>query len=365
LKRAAFRADASREMGTGHVMRCLTLADDLRRRGWDTVFLGKEFPGNLNRRVRESGHSVIALPAPEVSVPGTAGAHAPAHAAWLHGPWSADAEACVEGLGRVGPVDWLVVDHYSLDAQWERSMRMAASRILSLDDLADRDHDCDVLLDQNLRLDHGSAYAGRVPAACVKLLGPRYALLRPEFRAERARLQPRAPDVAKVLVFLGGADPDNFTGKVLEALDSPGLGELEWHVVVGKTNPSADALAGKWAGRPKVIFHRDVREMGRLIATADLAVAGGGISTWERPGLALPTLALSIAFNQEGLLEAADRAGLVAYAGRASELAAADLASRISALVRDPARRAGMAALGMDAVDGLGVERVAERMVSS
>lgn len=360
--RAAFRADASREMGTGHVMRCLTLADELKGRGWDTLFLGKPFEGNLLERIREQGHRAMALPAGD---PETArDPHGTPHSAWLHGTQADDANACMDALAtQVGTVDWLLVDHYALDARWERALRPVVRGILVIDDMADRPHACDILLDQNLREDGGSDYDTFLPGGCRRLLGPEFALLRPEFAEARATLAPRSIIPKTVLIFLGGSDPNNHTGKCLEALDSLGRPDLEWTVIIGPSNPHGEALQIRWDRRPGTIFLRDARSMGALLAASDLALAGGGVNTWERLCLGLPAVTVSIALNQEGLLAAAAARGLVDYAGRASDLTTEDIARRVGALLADNPRRADMADRALAAVDGRGRIRVSEAMM--
>jgi UDP-2,4-diacetamido-2,4,6-trideoxy-beta-L-altropyranose hydrolase len=346
-------------------MRCLTLADELARVGAETLFLCREFEGNLIARVRDHGHQVLALPPGDPSSLPEPGATA--HAGWLHATRREDSEAAEAALdgAAVPRLDWLVVDHYALDAAWETRLRSRAAHILAIDDLADRIHDCDALLDQNLRTDAGAGYAGLVPPGSRLLLGPSHALLRPEFAAGRSGQAERPDRVASILVFLGGSDPEDHTGRCLEALacledvSAPGP---DWNVVIGPSNPHAGSLGRRWAARPGTIFHRDARDMAGLIAGAGLALAGGGISTWERSCLGLPTVALSIAFNQEALLESAARHGLLAYAGRARDLSSGEIARHVSSLLGDPERRRAMSRKGMEIVDGLGCGRVAEAL---
>ena len=160
--RVVFRADASLEIGTGHLMRCMTLADELCRRGATATFLCREQPGHLIELTRSRGFETEAIAHEDAS---------PSHVAQLH-------------------PDWVVVDHYGLDSAWETAVRPSTRRILAIDDLADRDHDCDLLLDQNLYDGVDQRYASRLPAHCRQLIGPHYALLRPEFADARARLLP-------------------------------------------------------------------------------------------------------------------------------------------------------------------------------
>ena len=169
----AFRVDASTQIGTGHFMRCLTLADALKQHGAKIRFASRHMPEYLRDMLVVKGHEFMLLD----SSPSDAISDGLSHANWLGTSQHADAQDTVQALsGQTW--DWLIVDHYALDARWESALRQTAKNIFVIDDIADRQHDCDVLLDQNLYADMDSRYTGKVPAHCQLLLGPRYALLR-------------------------------------------------------------------------------------------------------------------------------------------------------------------------------------------
>ncbi|RPH61961.1 MAG: UDP-2,4-diacetamido-2,4,6-trideoxy-beta-L-altropyranose hydrolase, partial [Burkholderiales bacterium] len=296
--RVAFRTDASDRIGTGHLMRCLTLADALRAAGARTRFVCRPLPQGLGELVASRGHELVVLPA-GTTVAGHGGRlppgeAAPAHAAWLDATQGDDAEATLAVLAGGGDRDWLVVDHYALDARWESRLRARANRILAIDDLADRRHDCDALLDQNFYADMHGRYRGLVPDGCAMLLGPRYALLRPEFAAARAVLGIRGEAVRRVLVFFGGVDARNLTGAALDALDAIGT-DLEVDVVIGATHPQHDAIVARCAARARTTCHVQASNMAELIAAADIGVGAAGVATWERCALGLPALAVAVA----------------------------------------------------------------------
>jgi len=211
------RADASVQIGTGHVMRCLTLADELRGRDAEIVFVCREFAGNLCGYIEEKGYVVHRLPVSDAPDQGV-GADLK-HAAWLGADWQTDGGQVEEIIKRLAaPLDWLIVDHYALDERWEEYLRPYVKKIMVIDDLADRAHDCDLLLDQNFYENLESRYDGLVSAWCKKLLGPKYALLRPEFREARKNLRKRDGHVKRIMIFFGGSDPANETTKALEAI---------------------------------------------------------------------------------------------------------------------------------------------------
>jgi len=191
--RLVFRTDASLTIGSGHVMRCLTLAEALRTRGAQCFFVCREHPGNLLELIRKRGFEACALHLnTSCAAAATVDAERPtAHAAWLGAHWRTDAAQTLAACGG-SDVDWLIVDHYALDARWEAELRPACRKLMVIDDLADRNHDCDLLLDQNLVAESDARYQQRVPPGCTLLLGPRYALLQPLYRELRpqARLRP-------------------------------------------------------------------------------------------------------------------------------------------------------------------------------
>lgn len=364
--KVALRTDASARIGTGHLMRCLTLADALRAGGASTRFVCRGLPQSIGQLVVERGHELVALPDAAPRAAGTTRPDAggedaePAHASWLGATQADDAEATLAALAPGGPWDWLVVDHYALDARWESRLRACATRILAIDDLADRRHDCDALLDQNLHAGAHARYEGLLPPGCRALLGPRYALLRPEFAEARARLRTRGDAVGRVLVFFGGVDAGNLTGVGLDALDVAAA-DLDVDVVIGAAHPAREAIVARCTARPRTTCHVQASNMAGLIAAADVAVGAAGVATWERCALGLPALAVAVADNQRPLLREAARAGLVL----GPEIDAADpaeLALHLRALIGNAALRAHLSRRALDAVDARGTPRVARLM---
>lgn len=326
-RRAVFRADAGARIGTGHVVRCLTLADALAEHGWESLFACTE----------ETVATVPALARYRI-VPAGAPEDLP-------------------------PAELLVVDHYGLDSAYERRARARARRVLVLDDLADRPHDADLLLDQNLGRT-AADYAGLLPHGCRLLLGPQWALLRPQFAAARpaalARRQQGGP-VRRLLVAFGGTDPDNATGLALEAIARAGL-EAAVDVVLGPRAPHLDSVRRQAAALPAARVLTGVEDMAALMAAADLAIGAGGTSSWERCCLGLPTLLVVIAGNQEHIARALADAGAALAAGRMSELSPDGLAALLRATAADSACLATMSECAAGICDGSGINRLAPRL---
>lgn len=361
--RVAIRVDASTQIGSGHVMRCATLADCLKARGAEVVFLCRELPGHYCDWLESREHEVRRLPAAsklyqELPTGGLA------HSAWLGVPLRQEVSEATEALAGAGKFDWLVVDHYALNAAWETAMRSVATNIMVIDDLADRNHDADILLDQNLPADQ-ARYDACVGTTCIRLIGPAFALLRPEFARLRSDLSPREKGIRRLLVFLGAGDVRNVTGKVLDAISAAALRGVAVDVVMGQTSPHLDSVRAACQMMSDCEIHVQTNDMASLMAKADLMIGGAGSTTWERFCLGLPAITVSIAANQErvAIETARCRAGI--YLGGDESLAADQIASALSRLASRPGlvRRMGYRALAM--VDGVGAERVASILLGN
>jgi UDP-2,4-diacetamido-2,4,6-trideoxy-beta-L-altropyranose hydrolase len=354
MPRIVIRVDASQVIGSGHVMRCLTLADELGRLGAEVTFVCREHLGNLIGMIEDKGYAVVRLQSPPDRYSPSVG-DVP-HAAWLGVNWEQDANETMVALGRAR-FEWLVVDHYALDRCWEKALRSHADRIMVIDDLADRPHECDLLLDQNLYRNMESRYSGLLSDGCVTLLGPRYALLRREFLEARRELPQRDGSVKNVLVFFGGTDFSNQTEKALEALKT-----IAAHVdvVVGPINPNRDRIRSICDGRKNTVFHYNTNEMARIMAEADLCVSSGGSSTWERCVLGVPSIVISVADNQDELTNWGARHGLYIFLGKADSVSVEMLSGTLKLAMSSPAMLAHFTDAGLRLVDGRGGQRVAQ-----
>ncbi|WP_425253536.1 UDP-2,4-diacetamido-2,4,6-trideoxy-beta-L-altropyranose hydrolase [Janthinobacterium sp. NFX145] len=355
------RVDASLQMGSGHVMRCATLAEELRSRGAAVTFVCRELTGNYIDWLVSKKFEVIALPAP---VDGAAVAASQlAHFSWLGVSLEQEIADLREALSLRPMYDCLIVDHYALDEQWERAARSFADTVMVVDDLADRRHDCDILLDQNFYLDMQQRYDHLLPSSCKKLLGPAYALLRQEFVAQQSK--PRDAAVRRVLVFFGGIDTDNYTTPAIAALARAARPEVQVDVVIGAQHPARAAIEASCTQHG---FHCHVQtsRMAELMAQADLAMGAGGTATWERCCLGLPALTVCVAENQRQLVNDAARAGFI-YAPRiapADSLEEAFLRHYL-ALLDNPDLRNFLSRRSLEIVDGRGAARVARLMGSN
>ena len=362
MKNLIIRADASVQIGTGHVMRCLTFADELRGRGAEIVFVCREFTGNLCDYIEEKGYIVYRLPVSDASEQNIESGLR--HAAWLGADWQADAgqvEEIIKGID--APPDWLVVDHYALDERWEGYLRPYVKKVMVIDDLADRPHDCDLLLDQNFYENLESRYDGLVPVWCKKLLGPKYALLRPEFREARKNLRKRDGRVKRIMIFFGGSDPTNETAKALEAIRMLNRPDIAVDVVVGAFNPHRRVIEQIASDLPDCTCHFNVKDMAALMAMADLAIGAGGTTIWERCALGLPGLVTSVAENQEKTVSDMAESGYLLFLGRSEAVSVDSLYHAFEIALQSPWLLISFVRKTQSLVDGRGADRIVQEVM--
>lgn len=307
-----FRVDASIQIGSGHVMRCLTLADALKNEDVECIFICREHSGNMLALIQSKGHGVVALPTKEANTTLTSQHPRQEYLSWLGVTPDEDADqtiAAIQSLTTDTP-DWLIVDHYALDKGWAEQLKPYCQKIMVIDDLADRQHDCDLLLDQTFGRDECD-YQALVPEHCTILTGSYYALLRPEFAQWREySLQRRQqPQLKHLLITLGGVDKDNVTGQVLTALANSQLpSDCRITIVMGEHAPWLESIKAQarqlpWSTEVRV----NVTQMAELMANSDLCIGAAGSTTWERCCLGLPTIMLVLAENQRKIADELDK----------------------------------------------------------
>lgn len=354
--RIVFRTDANQQIGTGHFMRCLTLADEIRRSAADICFVARELPMYLQQMLIEHGVRYLALPKPDTTTQST---DELAHASWLQTSQAIDAEQTLAALGE-GSWNWLVVDHYALDHRYEKLLRKVCKHVMVIDDLADRVHDCDVLLDQNYYQDQDQRYLGKVPLHCRMLLGAKFALLRPEFKTMREKVKARTGKVKNILVFFGGMDSDNLTGQVLEVIINLKL-DVHVDVVIGQQHPQKETIQ-KLCTQHNYTCHVQTNRMSNLMAVADLAIGAGGSTNWERCCLGLPSIIVSTAINQIPISNELSRLGGCHYLGSIQKDTLEKIKESLFFLFISPRDLENYSTIAFNLVDGDGVLRVSNEL---
>ncbi|MEN2396086.1 UDP-2,4-diacetamido-2,4,6-trideoxy-beta-L-altropyranose hydrolase [Pseudomonas halotolerans] len=360
-----FRADASLQIGSGHVIRCLTLAEALRVEGAECHFICREHPGHLLDLIRSKGFNIHRLSTLDSTVSSGGPVRPsvePRHAHWLGATQLQDAEACQKILEDLKP-DWLVVDHYALDVQWETSLQAFVHHLLVIDDLADRTHICDLLLDQNLGHTERD-YTTLVPSDCRLMVGPQYALLRPEFAELRKQSLERrhSPELQHILITMGGVDQANATGVSLDALKACSLpASCRISVVMGLNAPNLAEVAGAAANMPwptEVLVN--ITDMAERMVSADVVIGAAGSTSWERCCLGVPTIMVVLADNQKSAAEALLSSGSVELIEQVK-----NIPMQLPTAIRVLANESKLSELSESArriCDGLGVQKVIKKM---
>lgn len=320
MKTIAMRTDASPEIGVGHFMRCINLARMLEAGGFPVRMLficNENLPTDLTnlllnykfewRAIFKGNHKGIEM--------------------------NSDVEQTIEILKQEG-VQWIIVDHYQIDVKWEQRVRPFLEKIIVIDDLANRFHDCDILLDQNLYPNFNSRYDALVPLHCQKLLGPTFLLLKPEYYAQIK--QPRTR-VRKVMVNFGGSDPTREIEKVLSAIESLGSrgDKLKFYIIAGPANKYKENIKSVCNGLPNVEYFEKV-EMDQLLQQVDLAIGAGGITLWERCCMGVPSGVIAIADNQIAAVKEAERLGLIWNLGKSADVTSNDIEEFLIDKIRNP-----------------------------
>lgn len=322
VMKVLIRVDSSTHIGIGHVMRCLTLARALRPITDEIVFLCRISEGDISGHIERSGFAVARIGLADSvgsDVSGVLGS-----SQWLQVSQADDARDCLAILNAFNP-DLTIVDHYGLDATWHRIVSSNCKRIAVIDDLANRNHYCDILIDQTYGRD-GADYIDLVPPRTKLLIGSRFALLRPEFSLLReASLKRRTSNTIKrVIVSMGGVDKDDYAGKILSALAPYVVPQhLEVHIVMGSTSPHLDAIKDKVAASgERIRLSVDLDNMAEAMMVADLAIGAAGSTSWERCCMGLPTIMFVVAENQRKIAANLEAAGAALVAEHPTELGA-------------------------------------------
>ena len=359
-----FRVDAATRIGIGHVMRCLTLAKKLLPTHNDIVFLCKQHHGNLIAYIAQQGFQVHALSAPRQPIDNIAD-----ESLWLGCHYQEDANECLQVLTNYPNVDLLIVDHYSLDHHWQTLMKARCKKVMVIDDLANRQHQCELLLDQTLGR-KAQDYQALVPKHCQLMLGEQYILLRDEFVQLRSKAQQQRVTVKHknhIMLSMGGSDPDNITQKILNDLlilkkSSP---QLQLTIVVSSSYPFLKALQTLTKNQPWITLAINPQSMAEIMLGADIAIGSSGATAWERCCLGLPTITLISAANQQKIAVMLASAGAAINLGHYQQLSQEKLFQALQKLREDANYYLNMVEQSFACCDGLGATKTANKIFLS
>lgn len=358
--RVAIRADASTNIGLGHVKRCMALALALREAGAEVVLLARELGVATACMAHDARVGHLALPAPKT--PYQAPDAAP-YAAWAAVDWRCDAEQTIEILTNWKP-GWVLVDHYSFDMRWHQQVADSLGVLIAvIDDLGDRRLSADLLIDHNFSNDHSQKYRGCLARESRLLGGPRFALLGPAY--SNARPFVVAAEVRSIGIFMGGVDMADLSSVALRACrEHAGFsGPIE--IVVTRAFPHRQALVGLAAQWPDTSVVSDLPDLAEFFQRHDLQIGAGGGATWERCCIGVPTLALIAAANQQAVIPALAAIGALAIPDPPTSLDAKAVGDAIKSLLADSGRRRELGERSRALVDGRGATRVALSMCAA
>ncbi|WP_430790867.1 UDP-2,4-diacetamido-2,4,6-trideoxy-beta-L-altropyranose hydrolase [Virgibacillus flavescens] len=346
-----FRVDASNEIGSGHIMRCLTIADSLKNRGDQVTFICRNHIGHLSELIKEKGYDVLKLVNVRDNTQSIESEFF--HTNWLGTSEDEDLSETVQELKKQHlKFDWIVIDHYAIGKTWHKKIRKFIPNIMVIDDLADREHDCDILLDQNYFQNQYERYTNLVPNDCKQLIGPKYSLLRDEF-SELHDVEKSGNTPKTAIIFYGGSDPTNETIKAINAVNKF---DIHVHVVVGPSNFLKDEIKNLCKDK-NINFHYNINYMAQLMQKADFAICAGGSTTWERYCVGTPAILTAVAYNQIELCENVGKLGIDYYLGTHDTIREEDIKQQVVSFLH---MDANVGKKAKKIVDGKGKTRVLE-----
>jgi len=340
--KVVFRVDASGEVGFGHLSRCINLAEVLRSRGNEVSFVCRDDQARSFRALEDRLFATVLLPL---------------LATGAVCDQEEDARQTIQALQGERP-EWLIVDSYQLGKDWEQLLRPHVAKIAVIEDLANRAHDCNLLLDQNYSERSAASFEKFVPKSCELLLSPRFALISEQFRKLRDVKSRPVPELKRIFVFCGGSDPQNLTQQVVDEISCIELSNVAVDVVVGAQNKSFDRDSSRKLNVDIEIYDAG-GEFAQIMRRADLVIGAGGTTLWERMCLGIPSIVVSIAENQNSACEKLGRDGLINYLGAQESLKPGMIRDAVIGAKTMYASLFDQIKRGQILVDGRGCERVA------
>ncbi|MBT4922788.1 MAG: UDP-2,4-diacetamido-2,4,6-trideoxy-beta-L-altropyranose hydrolase [Rickettsiales bacterium] len=324
-----FRVDSSFKIATGHVMRCLTLAKYLSKHRDRIVFICRDLDGNISERITKEGFELKLLPKPKSEMAKSGNEYDN----WFEVSLEEDVMQVQEILAEFGTNITLIIDHYSIDQKWHRAIRGFVDKIVVIDDLANRPHDCDIIIDQNLYHNFEHRYDDLVPANSQKFLGQNYAILREQFYDIEKR---KRSQVKNILIFFGGIDLDNFTLQSINAVLEVDQNECANFnvIVIGAKNNYQQEITDLCI-KHKFEYKSYVDNMAEVMNWADLSIGAGGTTSWERCYLNLPAIIISLADNQNEICQTLSDFGMARYLGNSQNVVQKAITSSLLEIYND------------------------------
>lgn len=356
-----FRTDASNKIGKGHVTRCLKLASAMRMRGAECYFICRKHEGNLIKKIKQEKFKVYVLNNLKNIEKEKINNSNLVHSKWLGVDWKTDAKDTIMALGS-NKADLIVVDHYALDSRWEQKLRPHTKKIMVIDDLNDRNHDCDFLLNQNLG-SSGDLYKNLIPKDCYQFYGPNYALLDPVYQHARSKLKSRSRKISRILIYFGsGKDTIRLIEDILITLNEPKLLDLKIDIVIDDNIKNLSKIHKILKVKKNIKIHSSLSDLAVLMSNADIAIGAGGSTTWERCCLGLPTILVVSAINQKLIGESMHRAGAAVVLNKNKDLIS-KIKKAIFLFLDNRVLYSQMSKKAFSICDGKGINRVIKKLI--
>ncbi len=352
-KNLFIRVDAGMQIGDGHFLRCLTLVNSLKKKFNQIIFISNQLPIHFSKTIKKNnfkickinGYSYIQEEKLDKKLK-----------AQLIQKDFIQTKKIIKKYKNAS--NWLIIDHYGIDYDWENKIHKNIEKVIVIDDLANRKHDCDILIDQNFYEKMEKRYSKLIPSFCKQFLGPKFTLLRPEFLKTRKNLK-RENKLKRILISFGGSDPSNETTKVLLAINDLEK-KYKIDVIVGTSNPNKKQIIKLCSKISFCNFYEQVENISKYMKKADLAVGAGGTTTWERCCLGLPTIVTSLSKDQKKIAEDLSKIGCVIYLGDADKTTKLDYVKALNEINSKKLKEISKKCLVL--VDGKGVKRTVDKI---
>ena len=356
-----FRTDASDKIGKGHVTRCLKLASAMRMHGAECYFICRNHEGNLIKKIQQKKFKVCVLNTLKNSEKEKINSSNLTHSKWLGVDWKTDAKDTIMALGSK-KADLIIIDHYAIDSRLEQELRPYTKKIMVIDDLADRNHDCDFLLNQNLG-SSADLYKNLIPKGCYQFYGPNYALLDPVYQHTRSKLKSPTSKISRILIYFGSG---KYTIKLIEnilvSLNEPKLLDLKIDIVIDANIKNLSKIHKLLKFKKNVRVHSNLPDLAILMSSADIAIGAGGSTTWERCCMGLPTILVILAINQKLIGEFMHKAGAAIVLNKNKNLIT-QIKEAIFLLLNNKDLYTKMSKKAFSICDEKGINRVIKRLV--
>lgn len=360
MMRVALRCDASLKIGTGHVMRCATLAKELIKQKAEVYFICRSMPGDFCDWLENQNFKVLRLPYFDTLISSDERANSNFDEVRFASE-EQDAIDTLRVLEGQELFDWFVVDHYCLGGIWEAEIRIMAKKILAIDDLYNRNHDCDLLLNQNYLGNPLDPYKGQIPDHCCALLGPEFSLLQREYAELHQEISARSNPVRNILVSFGGHGYVELIEMVINTFLRINKHDIDLDIVLSESNSEYSRLSKYISNKSNIHLYGMQTTLAHMMAKADLAIGAGGSTTWERLCMGLPSLVITLAKNQVAIAKELSEQGLVNVLGNIGNVDEKIIFKALTTLLNNP-QLGTISRNCLNLVDGRGALRIASIM---